>query len=273
LARRILRPVRTSSLAPLAIGLSLTLSACKHKQAAPATSSSAAPIGSALEAGHEARFQSELSRARELWQEPPKLGQCTELMKEDGDRQLCTDAEKALAAVSALSPNAAPQEALSALGAAGLVLERLFERARYLSLLQLGRERMEADAGAKPAAAPASSLPASGSVPRPALLRTHDRRNLKLVEGPLGHLAQNANRLERTVLRRLAVYLEYGPLSVRAEAFERVQQLQAQHPQWPALHRLVREAAVLETNPELKAHLGASASPTGEKPDQTADSK
>lgn len=239
-------------------------------------SASAAPADSAVESARETRFQSELSRAQKLWQEPPSLGKCAEIMKEDGDRALCATAESALARVAALPPSAASSDALPPLGDAALALVRLFERARYLSLEQLGREHMEGDAGARAAASAAPRVaPFASSGARVFLSKARDQKRLKLVEGPLGVLAQNAGRLERDVLRQLGAYLEYGPLSVRKSAFERADQLNSQHPQWPALHRLVREASVLETDPELRARLQASAGKaTPElKPAQTTGSK
>ncbi len=197
-------------------------------------------------------------------------------MKEDGDRQLCAEATKALAAVTALPAAATPEAALPALADAALALVRLFERARYLSLEQLGRERIEGDGGAKarPNLAP-SAAPPVGSAPRSGLAQLHDRRNLKLVEGPLGHLTQSSVQLERDVLRHFAAYLEYGSLEVRKSAFERAKQLSEQHPAWPALDRTLREASVLETEPDLKTQLAslANAGFASKKPAQTTGSK
>jgi len=252
-----------------AAALALSLIACKHKPP-PAAAGSTAPANSAAEGARQERFLSELQRAQQVWREQPTLGQCAPIMKEAADQKLCADAEKAVTAVAAVPVNAKFEDALPVLGDGALALQRLLERARYLSLLELGRERLEGDAGAKSPLAPSAS---TGSAPHSPQLHQHDRKNLKLVEGPLGRLAQNASRLERDVLRQFGAYLEYGPLPARQAAFERAKRVQEQHPQWPSLRRLLREATVLESDPDLKARLSAAAEPVNENSAQPADSK
>ncbi len=234
------------------------------------------------ENARETRFRSELSRAQQLWQGSSALGKCAEAMKQDGDRALCADAEKNLARVAALPAGVTAGDALPVLGNAALALARLFDRARYLSLEELGRERLEGDAGvnakpapsARPALMPSAAPGASGAARFP-FPRGREQRHLKLADSAAGTLALNVGRLERDLLRELGAYLEYGPLSVRQAAFERVEQLRAQHRDWPALHRLLREASVLETDPELKARLVASTAAAfgRQQPAQPAGSK
>jgi hypothetical protein len=83
--------------------------------------------------------------------------------------------------------------------------------------------------------------------------------------------------LERDVVRHLGAYLEYDALPVRRAAFETVKRLRNEHPQWPLLDRLLREAALLEADPELKRQLqefSASGLPErGHPGSHSADSK
>jgi hypothetical protein len=84
-----------------------------------------------------------------------------------------------------------------------------------------------------------------------------------------------AGRLEYDVLRNLSAYLEYAELPVRQAAFDRVKELQTQHPRWPTLTHVLREAAVLETDSALKQNLNqlVSLGLARGRPDQPTGSK
>jgi len=263
--------------------LGLTLS-CKREH--PAPTAAPAPSDSATESARQARFDSELQRARARWQEQPELGKCAAILSEKADLDLCSNAATALSRVIALDSATAPSAALPVLADASLALERLVERARYLSMEELGRRRLESDAGAAASSASARSAPppaasaASGAFgmasPRGMQNLMRDRPKLKLSDSPLTHLVQNAARLERDVLRNFAAYLEYAPLPVRRSAFDVAKRLAAEHPRWPTLSHTLREAAVLETDAALKQQLLQTAShglPPGPRPDQPTGSK
>ena len=100
---------------------------------------------------------------------------------------------------------------------------------------------------------------------------------MELREGPIQRQLEVVMRLERDVIRNLGAYLEYAPLPTRRAAFDTVKALGAQHPRWPALAHLLNEAAVLETDANLKRDLQqlseSSARPGKEKPDQSAATK
>ena len=269
-----------------AIGLGLCASTCKHDHPSPAPTRASASADSATENTQRARFDSELRRAHARWQEQPDLGKCADIVKEKADLDLCTTAATALTTVEALDSAAAPSAVLPVLANASLALERLVERARYLSMEELGRRRLEGDAGAPASSAsaralpPAVATPASGAVgmasPRGKQNSMRDRPKLKLSESPLTHLVQNAARLERDVLRNFAAYLEYAPLPVRQSAFDVAKRLAAEHPRWPTLSHTLREAAVLESDAALKQQLLETASrglPPGPRPDQPTGSK
>jgi hypothetical protein len=283
-ARR--RRARTFAAYALSVSsLSGALGACKHEQTAPTPSASAttpSPVASVDESARQARFESELQRSRALWHDPPNLGNCAELLKEKADTELCTKAQSALTAVAALDAAAPPATVIDTLAAGALALTRLVERVRYLSLEDLSNVRVSGDAG--PPATTGSSEPApnaaAGLEPQTrqrALLRElRARRTLKLADSPHSRLLQDADRLEHEVLRHFAAYLEYAPLAVRRSAFERAKAMRAEHPSWSALGRVLREAALLETDRDLKRELEQLANltlPRGTRPDQPTGSK
>jgi len=256
--------------------LGLALVACKHDRAAPAPSP--APLKSADDdPARESRFDSELKRSRAFWQIRPNLGNCADLLPEKSDSALCEKAAGALSAIEQLDPSASGETAIGVLGSGSLALARLVERARYLSLEDLGKVRLSGDAS--PPTPSAEPSPPAGSAPLGSARTLHEmqrRRTLRISDSPLSRLVQNAAQLEHEALRNFAAYLEYAPLSLRRAALDRVKSLRAEHPQWAALARVVREAAVLETDASLKQNLDQLASltlPQGKRSDQPMGSK
>lgn len=227
----------------------------------------------------EQHFQEELARATARWQEKPTFGDCAATLKEKADWELCQAAESALGVVTA-EPPTTPEVALTRLGPAALALARLTERLRYLSLQELAQRRVEGDAGAPVSAAPPppTSGPVSSAL-RAAARPQHvhdahaEQRAMQLSESPVSRQLEQAMRLEREVIRNLGAYLEYGPMPVRRASFETAKALSAQHPRWPALARLLNEAAVLETDADLKRDLqGLVASGSTQRRAQPAQS-
>lgn len=240
-------------------------------------------MDSVAESRRQARLELELARAHTLWQARPNLANCPDILHEKADLELCHAAADALFGVEQLDPKAAPESALPVLASGSLALVRLLDRARYLNFEDFGRRRLEADGGAPAAsssqetrplaAAPSASLPKTPQALH-ALLRQH--QTLKLGDSPLAELVESTARLEHDVLRNLSAYLEYAPLPVRQTAFESVKQLQAQHPRWPTLNHVLREAAVLETDSALKQKLTELLNlsvPRGPEPAQPTGSK
>jgi hypothetical protein len=260
--------------------------ACKRDHQAPVPAASApAPPDSASEAARQTRYESELKRARARWQERPDLANCAEILKEKADADLCRAAGSGLTALEQLDPSSSPEATLPVLSDVSLALVRLFERARYLSLEDIGHARLEGDAGALARATPSARAGApaapTASVPAQRMPRTlrsvlRDRSTLKLTDSPTTRLVQSVARLEREVLRNFGAYLEYAPLPVRQSAYAAAKTLQAAHPHWPGLNHLLREASVLETDAALKQKLNELASqglPQGKAPDQPTGSK
>jgi len=264
--------------------LSSALSACKHDHAAPTPIASAqpSPAASVDEGARQARFESELQRSRALWHDAPNLGNCAELLKEKADTELCTKAQSALSAIAQLDVAAPPATAIEALAVGSLALTRLVERVRYLSLEDLSHVRVSGDAGSPATANSSEPAPNAAAAAEPqtrqrALLRElRARRTLKLADSPRSRLLNDAGKLEHEAMRHFAAYLEYAPLPVRRSAFERAKSLRAEHPSWSALGRVLREAAVLETDRDLKRELEQLANltlPRGTPRDQPTGSK
>jgi hypothetical protein len=266
----------------LAHGIALTalaLCGCRHgdQRATPDASASASASASAniyAQGARESHFQTELTRARARWKGKPTLGECSIALHEKEDLDLCQAARGALAVLEQ-DPDAPLESALPALENGALSLARLSKRLRFLSISELSKKRMTGDAGAPTTHAAPS---AHGIFRGPAKRQQEPghRGTFELSDGPISQLMATSVRLERDVVRNLGAYLEYAELPVRRTALATVKRLREQHPQWPLLTQLVREAALLESDPDLKgqlAALSASAQPSTPHPAQSADSK
>jgi hypothetical protein len=273
LARRVLSQKLATGIACTA----LALCGCRRSEphqtphASPSASASASAYSEGARASH---FQTELTRARARWTSKPGLGDCSLALHEKEDLELCQAASSALTVLEQ-DPEAAAESALPALENSALSLARLTKRLRYLSLGELSKKRLAGDAGAPtPPAAPSAHGPARGL---PNRQPEHGHRGIfELGDGPISQLMATSVRLERDAVRNLGAYLEYAELPVRRSAFSTVKRLHEQHPQWPLLTQLVREAALLEPDPDLKGQLtalSASGQPRGSHSDHSADSK
>jgi len=252
--------------------LAFALVACRaparHDGAGAAASGSAA---SAADDGRAAHFDSETKRARELWLGRPQLTHCAEVLSTDADRKWCDGASAGLAEIEALSPSAPAELVLATLGRGALALAHVLDRARYLAFTDLSERGLHGPA------APASGSASGPAHPAPAASSSLGKAPaMKLSESPAFRLIDEAAAVERGTLRELTAYLEYAPLPVRKQAFVTCSGLLETHPRWAELHGSLREAAVLESDPELKAKLTALAArglPPGPKPDQPTGSK
>ena len=280
MARRVLRPRPSGQLYPSLL-LVLSLASCKHEERAPTPSGSASALGSDFTAqARERHFQEELGRARTRNGRQQSLADCAKASKEKADLELCQAAQSALSALTA-EPAATAELALARLAPAALALARLSQRMRYLSLAELAQRRVEADAGAAPAGSAATAA-ASGPPPLPRLpkgkhaLHAHAEQQALELDGPVAQLLAVSIRLEHDVIRNLGAYLEYGPLLVRRAAFDTAKRMRAEHPEWPALDHLLQEAAVLESDPDLRRdlrQLSPSSAALGAPPGQSAGTK
>ena len=223
-------------------------------------------------AGH---FEAELKRARDLWSGKPNLGDCTVPLHEKADQELCRTAELAILAIEGQFA-APPERVLPTLADGALALTRLAQRARYLSLGELSSKQLGGDAGVALPMTPTGARPSALLGKRLGAVPNGGQRSLELANGPASRMMSDTVRLERDVLRNLGAYLEYAELPVRRSAFESVRRLRGEHPQWPLLEHLVREAGLLESDPDLKRRLEEFSEhglPRGSHPGQTLDSK
>jgi hypothetical protein len=267
-ARRLLnRQIRQidARLAPFALVLALGAGGCRHGDRAPGPSPAIARSSSAFaDSARALHFAKEKMRASERWRSKPVLTDCTIVLHESGDAELCSGATSALGSFEQLDLDAPNAQLLAVLGDGSLALARLSQRARYQALKDLGQKRLTGDAGA-PSPSPAASTPTTPSgqaMPEKQALggrMPREERAMELTQGPASQLLSIVLRLERDSLRNLGAYLEYAPLSTRQTAFDTVKHLREVHPQWPLLEHLIREAALLEIDPDLKSALSALA--------------
>gem|GEM_PF-1049081 len=280
MARRLLSD---SNWLALALGLGLGLGACRHRDHAPTlapSASAAAAAGAFAENSRAAHFVAEQKRASERWQSKPNLDDCTVVLHQDGDAALCHTAAAALTAIEHLDPSLPTERILPVLADGALSLARLSERARYQSLAELGEKHVTGSASAAPATSGSASALSKPTPPRPLSSSTcvpqQEQHALELGESPVAKFLPVALRLERDALRNLGAYLEYAPLDARRAALGSVKQLRATHPQWALLDHLIREAALLESDPDQKRalrELVVSGLPRGKSPAQSTDSK
>ncbi len=243
MARRVLTGLALSVL------LAPQLSGCRREQPEPKPSAQVAASSSSYASrALDRHYEEELERTRKRWASKPGIGDCS-VLREKADAELCQAATTALAAIVA-EPSAPPVRALPLLSEGAIALTRLSKRTRYLALSEVGERRIEGDAGPE--------------------------RKLELSDGPVTRLMSSTVRLERDVVRTIGAYLEYAELPVRRDALATVKGLREQHPQWPLLNQTIREAWLLERDPELKRALGEldhSGLPRGGKPGQSPFSK
>jgi hypothetical protein len=273
LARRVLSQ-------KLAHGIALTaLALCGCRRSDPQPTPQGSPSASAsaalyAEGARELHLQTELTRAQARWKSKPSLGDCSAALHEKEDLELCEAANSALTVLEQ-NRELVGESALPALENSALSLARLSKRLRFLSLGELSKKRLAGDAGAPmPPASPSGHGPIRGLLSRQ---QEHGHRGIfELGDGPISRLMGTSVRLEHDAVRNLGAYLEYAELPVRRTAFSTVKRLHEQHPEWPLLAQLLREATLLESDPELKAQLAAlsaSAQPSGPHPAHSADSK
>ena len=209
------------------------------------------------------------------------------MLHQDGDAALCHSAADALAAIELLDPSLPTERILPVLATGALSLARLSERVCAIqSLVELGEKHVTGSASATPASVgfsarvpskPAPSKPAPAKpLSSSALAPQREQLALELEESPAAKFLPVVLRLERDTLRNLGAYLEYAPLEARRAALGTVKQLRDTHPQWPLLDHLIREAALLESDPDQKRalkELAVSGLPRGKSPAQSTDSK
>ncbi len=260
--------------------LGLALASCGRRDKGTTPSQAASAKAATVSAGNHfavealgQHFASEKKRADEIWRAKPGLPECTTVLHETGDAELCSSAASALTVIEELPADAPTERILPALADGSLALARLSQRARYQSLVEIGQRHVEGDAGPPPAASASAAALRAIHLPHSPFGVHQEHPALELGEGPASQLVTAVLHLERDSLRNLGAYLEYAPLPARRAAFATVKQLRETRPQWQPLDHLIHEAMLLESDPDLKQDLStlfASGLPRGNRVAQPA---
>jgi hypothetical protein len=124
---------------------------------------------------------------------------------------------------------------------------RAAKKLSYRDMEYMGTQGLSLAASAKPATTPKPSESGAPDAEAPAGTRRDD---------PYQPLVRAYAKLEVEALRYLGAFLELGPLSTRKRALTELTTLweESSRPS-PTLQQIVRQAALLESDPELKASL------------------
>jgi len=239
------------------LGVTLGASSCRAKKSEPA----AVPAPSARFAdGAKLARSLDVWRARWRTETPPP--DCVPLLADAGEQKLCRDAASALERVKARAEGAdATNAALSDGAALARTAAEAARKLRFRDMEYMGREGM-ALGGARPAGSTPPAPSATTSAPRApgaAASATPDAGTAPpgvRHDDPYQPALRAYGRLEAEALRYLGSFLELGSLSVRRAAFAELRKLwpETSRPSHP-LQQVIRQASLLETDPELKAEI------------------
>ena len=228
------------------------LAGCR-KRAEPGQAERAAAVVDRYADG--SRLTVALGDWQKRWRTETTPPSCTALLTRAEEQRLCSEASDALTRVKARAEaldrtDDTLRDAAELARRAGRAAQKL----RYRDMEYMGTQGLSlappgssASASAKP---PASAKPSGSGAPdaeAPAGTRRED---------PYQPLVRAYAKLEVESLRYLGAFLELAPLPTRKRAFGEVTTLweEAARPSH-TLQQIVRQAALLETDPELKASL------------------
>lgn len=264
MARRVLIGGRRrrvlARLSPWLLLAGLALVGCKPEgvpnDAAPGPSSSTDGASEAVQAG---RLERALAPWPDRWKRESPPPECAELLNPP-ERAVCATAEEALAVVQRASARS-PADLLKPVTDLALAAHRTTGALRLAGFSELlaNREERDRDPHGKP-----DTISDTDASPRVPAADTDPRRpdaDLEIARARRKH--QNPtlsaivaySRLASLALRQLAVYLEFGPKSLRRRTLNGLSRLAAEEPRWRELVALVRQAALLEHDPELRKDL------------------
>ncbi len=203
------------------------------------------------------RLAAESHTLSERWQSAAKLVDCDALLTAAAERGACQAAGEAVRELlQALQRREAPERLTRLAAEAALRTQRTSEALRQAGLVRLFEERKLAGA-APPSTASAASV---ANAPSPlggaasahgahahAPARKHDNADIAAI--------QSYARAANLGLRQLALYLEFGPLTLRNAACTELERLVREQPNWAALEALVGEARLVEVNAAQRARL------------------
>jgi hypothetical protein len=193
------------------------------------------------------------------WKDVPALADCTPLLEVETERESCRAAQRAVDELeAALERHATSAELLASISSAALKAQRAAQNLRRSGMTRLVElRRAEAAAASASASAPPkpSAAPPHGAKV-PASASAHSLAPRQQQSPDLDAITSYA-RVAGLGLRHLGDYLELAPIELRRRAFENLSALSAEEPHWAGLHVLVREARLVEGDPELKRKLAS----------------
>jgi len=206
------------------------------------------------------RLSAALGDWQERWRKATTPPTCSVLLTRAEEQRLCVEASDQLTQVKTRAE--ALDRSHDTLRDAAELSRRAARAAKKLSyrdMEYMGTQglslapKSSASAGAVPSASakPAPSAKPSGSGAPDAEAPAGTRR-----DDPYQPLVRAYGKLEVEALRYLGAFLELGPLPTRKRALGELTTLweEASRPS-PTLQQIVRQAALLESDPELKARL------------------
>lgn len=182
------------------------------------------------------------------------------------DRELCAQAARALERLQQSFQRPTPEETrLRNAAELALAAQRATEQLRASGLSELLAERRALSPSAPSASGsappPPSSAPAATSAPKApasapsAPLDPHAHAHAQEHQNPTLDAILAYGRLASLALRTIATYLEHGPPETRRRALAELTRLADARPRWSALAALVKEARLVEADPELERKL------------------
>jgi hypothetical protein len=222
------------------------------------------------------RLTAALKEWGKRWADTSDLAACDPLLKKTEELQLCKDAQASLANMKAAA--AKPEaEAVLIHSAAELAFatEAASEKLRNAFMEKTQAEHKAAPVGSgAPGGKPSglTTLPRTrplGSAGKAALADKLADKGKGLEPAPLDpeqQVMQAYSRVNRTALRYLSQFLQFGPLKTRNATFAELDGLSHRKEVWPALGRVLREAAMAENDPELQGKLKALAPKLSRRP-------
>jgi hypothetical protein len=237
------------------VGVTLAVSGCRAKKSEPAAGP---PPSAGFADGAKLARSLDVWRAR--WRSETSPPDCTPLLASVDEQKLCRDAASALERVKARADAA---DASNAALTDGAELARTAAEAarklRFRDMEYMGREGM-ALGSARPAGSvlPPGSASARPQAPRAAASALDAGTPPPGVrhDDPYQPAVRAYAKLEAEALRYLGSFLELGSLPVRRAAFNELRKLwpETSRPSHP-LQQVIRQASLLETDPELKAQI------------------
>jgi hypothetical protein len=211
------------------------------------------------------RLEATLKDWAKRWDETAELPACDPLLKDAAELELCKTAAAALVTMKAAAKKPEPNATLIHLAAElSFATEAASEKLRNASMEKLQAER------AKNAPAPSGSA-AAGKPPAKKVYSSDETKaralgsaaklgeRVKELEAapadPGMQVMQAYSRANRAAFRYLSQFLQFGPLPTRRSTLDELEGLSKRKESWPALGRTLREAALVENDPELQGRL------------------